>query len=885
MWADLFKIWRAATEAPDPITRRERSRNIEGAGVADANAIPDIRSDGSYLSGNRGSVVRLRDSTDFIDLSSVTNRQSRYKEYERLRSVAEIETALNVFADESCVTADTLVATPFGYFSIGQLAKERTPDELFLVYCYDFKVKDYTLAWAFHPRLVKKAPTIKVLLDNGTSFSCTHDHRVLLRSGEWIEAGNLKENDKLMPFYRLRADQQLTKEKVKQFARVYTHKDGWKTERQFLDEWRLGKKSNNQAKLSKILRLIKGGLNTKQISDLLKKTWSTIDEYLEKEGFSYRELAALHEKFEDHRRVINIINNGTQDVYDLSVNGHENFATNTTIFHNCQIGEHGHLFDINCKSKDIKEELEFLFFHPKMLNMDRKLWNIARNLYMHGDHFIELVIDPEDPKAGILKIQNLPADSIYRIETIKSKLLEFQQSKDGPDYQSLSRVEVTKATPADLAQATAIRFTPSQIVHMRIGDDRPQFYPYGVSLIEAARGPAHSLRLMEDAMLVYRLSRAPERRVFYVDVGQMPPFKVEAFMERMKDTLRKRKVYNQKAAGQGPNSAVEERFTFMSQDEDFWIPIRPNTNTRVETLPGATALGEIDDALYFRNKLFIALQFPKGYMSQEDSSVTKVTASSLDVKFARLVERLQMSLADGICEIAIRHLELRGFPNHLYEDLKVSMTPPSHYRELSEAEVVQARFDRAMALKGSMLFADIDILTRILKIQPVEAKEIVARSTIQQLQQMKFQVMSQNPQLMGIGMPGQNNPEMGTAPGGPSPSLTGAQEQLPGTMPPPDGGQGGAAPAAPQQGFMKKMGDGSEVVKGGGGEQQPQQGQQGQQQQSGQEPVSAMDTYGQPPKQQASQLPDPTPEDIKKFNLDIFDYSKEMDEEEVSTED
>jgi len=132
---------------------------------------------------------------------------------------------------------------------------------------------------------------------------------------------------------------------------------------------------------------------------------------------------------------------------------------------------------------------------------------------MMGDFFWEIVIDMDDPKQGILNLVPLPPDSMYRIETTKGKLVEFQQSNEGPDYQSLSRVEVAQATDADLQTATAIRFAPDQIIHLRIGDDRKTFYPYGVSLIEAARGPAHQLRLMEDSMIVYRLCLIGETRV------------------------------------------------------------------------------------------------------------------------------------------------------------------------------------------------------------------------------------------------------------------------------------------------------------------------------------------------------------------------------------
>jgi hypothetical protein len=127
-------------------------------------------------------------------------------------------------------------------------------------------------------------------------------------------------------------------------------------------------------------------------------------------------------------------------------------------------------------------------------------------------------------------------------------------------------------SPAELAQSSAIRFCPEQIVHFRIGDDRQTFRPYGIALVEAARQPAHQLRLMEDAMLVYRLTRAPERRVFYIDVGQLPPFKAEGFMERMKDMLRKKKTFSARGGAQGA-SPVEERSpnfsVFLSKKPNF----------------------------------------------------------------------------------------------------------------------------------------------------------------------------------------------------------------------------------------------------------------------------------------------------------------------------
>ena len=134
---------------------------------------------------------------------------------------------------------------------------------------------------------------------------------------------------------------------------------------------------------------------------------------------------------------------------------------------------------LNIENDEVRKELEFLLFHKGMLNVDRRIWNWAKKLFTFGDLFLELILNPDSPKDGILKMQDLPPDSMYRIETTKGKLLEFQQSKEGPDYQSLTRAPVTQATDADLQQSTAIRFTAEQIVHFRIGDDRKTFYPYG----------------------------------------------------------------------------------------------------------------------------------------------------------------------------------------------------------------------------------------------------------------------------------------------------------------------------------------------------------------------------------------------------------------------
>lgn len=856
-WWDVFRLWRYALGTRDPLSQRTDGRNLVGAGVGSPEVIPSIRQDGSFWSGSRG-LIRLRDSNDFIDLSSVTNRQSRYKEYERLRNVAEIESAMTVFADETCLAGDSLVSTLFqGPRPIQWLAEHKANEE-FLVFCWDFNKQDYSLGWAYNPRQTKVAQTIRVMLDDGTNFRCTPDHRILLRDSTWKHAGDLRFGDELMPFYRIPANQNLTRLKTNQFPRIFTF-DGWKHERQFIDEWKLGKKDEDKFdKVNTAARLIASGLTTKQIADQMGHQWKSIESWIHKAGFSFKEIKHLGKK-EDRRRVIGITPMGVEPVYDLSVKGHENFCGEGCVFHNCQVNDGGHLLKIDVKNKKVKEELEFLLFHRKMLNVDRKLWNWSKNLFIFGDVFLELIIDQDSPKDGVLGTTMLPPESIFRIETTKGRLIEFQQSKEGPDFEALNRAEVTKATEQELKQSTAIRFEPNAIIHIRIGDDRKTFYPYGQSLVEPARGPAHQLRLMEDAMVVYRLTRAPERRVFYVDVGQLPPFKAEAFIERMKDQFRKKKVASQKTGLPGA-SAVEERWHAPAQDEDYWIPIRPNSNTRVETLPGAQNLGEIDDAVYFRNKLFTAMNFPKNYFSNEDTNATRITLSAQDVKFARQIERLQAYIEDAMWDICDRHLKLRGIPEECYEDLVIKMTPPSDWREMSRAEVVTNRINNANAVKGAQLFANIDIYMDWLKLPEEEAKEKLSRLKIQQLEDLKIQVLAQNPTLLGIGIPGQGEQEIGVQPGGPGGMLEPGMGGPPPGGPPPGGG--GGMPGAPPA-FADFEGP---PPMPGGGQPPPQGPDQG---------------PPKPPQSNAMALSDPSPEDIKKYDLDIQNYARDMDEEDI----
>lgn len=422
----------------------------------------------------------------------------------------------------------------------------------------------------------------------------------------------------------------------------------------------------------------------------------------------------------------------------------------------------GKPFRIETLNDDVKKELKWLFF--KLLNIDTEgLWSWARNLCKNGDVFLELIIDTQSPELGIQKLSELPPETMYRVETVKGLLLEFQQSYKGPDYQAVIE-DINKqykqeqeifsqagflntnpnlSTGGGMVQAytkninATIRFTPEQICHLRIGSKRRGFYPYGVSVLYAGRRVAHLLKLMEDAMVIYRLTRAPERKIFYIDVAGVSPQKGQEIIKRFKDTIKKKKMYNTRT------DSIDERYSPWSQDEDFFLAVRPDSNTKIETLPGGSNLGEIDDTKYFRDKLFVSLNLPKTFLSQEDVNLTRTSLTTQDLRFARVIWRIQKMIENGLKNIATRHLQLRGFPEEEYKDMEIIFTQPSDWMEISRSELLNSRYNLASNIKNSVLYDDFTILTQILKHTEEEAHDILSRLEKQILRQQEIQAQAQ----------------------------------------------------------------------------------------------------------------------------------------------
>lgn len=324
----------------------------------------------------------------------------------------------------------------------------------------------------------------------------------------------------------------------------------------------------------------------------------------------------------------------------------------------------GDRWSIKTNHSEVQKTIQDFF---RDIKLERVYWDIIRNTVKYGDAFCEAITDINHPDRGIQRLKILNPHFILRVENEYGYLTDFLQEipeKDSWDSFGLQGDGMKKSK--------YITLDKNQIIHFRLFTSDPFFYPYGKSIAALAVRIFRSLKMMEDAMIIYRLSRAPERRIFYVDVGNLPTNKAEIFIEKLKQKFKKEKYYNNQVGG------VDERYNPLSMDEDFFVPTRAGGGTKIETLRGAENLGEVDDVKYFRDKLLAVLKVPKDYIVEKDQSPErKANLSQLDVKFARTIIRVQQSMEIGLETLAKKHLKLLGYPKAMIQDLRIELPDPS----------------------------------------------------------------------------------------------------------------------------------------------------------------------------------------------------------------
>ena len=353
--------------------------------------------------------------------------------------------------------------------------------------------------------------------------------------------------------------------------------------------------------------------------------------------------------------------------------------------------EDGKILQIVSDDEKLIHELEELLY--QRLDLDFHLWTWIRNMCKYGDMFNLLdIVDKE----GVLGAIAMPVGEIEREEGYNN------------DPNSL-RFKWT-------AQGNTV-FENYQVSHMRIlGDDR--FLPYGRSILDSARKVWKQLLMAEDAMLIYRISRAPERRVFYVDVGNIPPRDVDSYMQSARDKL-KRIAVTSEATGN-----VDYRYNPESILEDFFVPVRGDRGSRIETLPGGENAAAIEDIEYLQNKLFISLGVPKSYLTAEEDLSGKSTLAQEDIKFARTIQRIQKIVVSELAKISLVHLYLRGYDESSIYNFDLRLTNPSTVTEMMHLELMGSRFSAANEMADSPLLSKVYIQKEVLKLSDSEIATI-----------------------------------------------------------------------------------------------------------------------------------------------------------------
>ena len=339
------------------------------------------------------------------------------------------------------------------------------------------------------------------------------------------------------------------------------------------------------------------------------------------------------------------------------------------------VNEMGKVLVVNAEDDNIKGILTNLFYD--VLNIEHNLWSWTRNMCKYGDFYMRLYISPE---YGVYQIEPISAYNVERLENtdpLNKNYVKFQ------------------IRPTDTSQVETLE--SFECAHFRLLSDS-NFLPYGKSMIEGGRRVWKQLSLLEDAMLINRIMRAPERRIFKIDIGNIPPQDVDSFMEKMIAKTKKTPYIDQQTGD------YNLRFNLMNMVEDFYLPVRgSDSGTSIETLSGIEWTG-IDDIEYVRNKMMAALKIPKAFLGYEEELSGKATLASEDVRFARTIQRIQKTIISELEKIAIVHLYSQGYRDESLVNFKLELTNPSTIFEKEKIEIWNNKVEVASRMMEIKLF-------------------------------------------------------------------------------------------------------------------------------------------------------------------------------------
>ena len=362
--------------------------------------------------------------------------------------------------------------------------------------------------------------------------------------------------------------------------------------------------------------------------------------------------------------------------------------------------EMGEVLQIKSSDEHLQKILYNLFYD--VLNIEFNLWMWVRQMCKYGDFFLKLEIAEQ---FGVYNVIPYTAYNIVREEKPDDKNSHQVEVKFKFDPDGLSGgggeyggyFGGLQGSGGSSKNSKAIYFDNYEIAHFRLLSD-VNYLPYGRSYIEPGRKLFKQYMLMEDAMLVHRIVRAPEKRIFYVDIGNIPPAEVENFMQKT-ITQMKRTPFQDQQTGE-----YNLKYNMQNMLEDFYLPVRGGeSSTRIDTTPGMQYDG-IQDVEYLRNKLFAALKIPKAFLGYDENTDGKATLAAEDIRFARTIERIQRIILSELYKIAVVHLYTQGYDGDDLVNFELNLTTPSIIYEQERIALMKEKLDLASQMQETKLF-------------------------------------------------------------------------------------------------------------------------------------------------------------------------------------
>ena len=395
--------------------------------------------------------------------------------------------------------------------------------------------------------------------------------------------------------------------------------------------------------------------------------------------------------------------------------------------------EYGDVLNINSSDENIRKVLHNLFYD--VLNIEFNLATWVRNMCKYGDMYLKLEVSE---KFGVYNVLPL---SVYEV---------VREEGTDPENPSYTRFTLDPNGLASGATNTIRRdqFTLEnyEVAHFRLLTDS-NYLPYGRAYLEPARKVFKQLMLMEDAMLIHRIMRAPEKRVFYINIGNTDPDKVEQFMADTANKMRKTPYIDQSTGD------YNLKFNIQNMTEDFFIPIRGNdASTRIDTTKGLDYDGTTDIE-YLKAKMMAALKIPKPFLGYEEGVEGKSTLAGMDIRFARTVERIQRIVESELTKIALVHLYSQGFSDEQLVDFKVELTVPSVIYEQEKIELYTAKSAVSQQLTDQKLFSKDWVYENIFGLSPDEyetEKEAMAEDAMHKFRISQIENEGNDPTESGV---------------------------------------------------------------------------------------------------------------------------------------